>query len=125
NRFCLARSALGGAHRQFAITWIRASVPSLSGPKPSRTQEPNGRQLTRLLRARRERPCRRAAEQGDERPTFHSITSSARVSIVAGTSRLTALAALILITSSNRVGCTTGKSAGLAPSRMRPIYAPI
>ena len=32
-----------------------------------------------LLRARRERPCRRAAEQRDERaPAFHSITSSAR-----------------------------------------------
>src|SRR5262249_61436731 len=30
-----------------------------------------------LLRARRERPCRRAAEQRDERATFHSITSSA------------------------------------------------
>src|SRR5262249_57362674 len=32
-----------------------------------------------LLRARRERPCRRrAAEKGDEIAPFHSITSSAR-----------------------------------------------
>src|SRR5258708_38472763 len=31
-----------------------------------------------LLRARRQRPRRRAAEQRDEMPSFHSITSSAR-----------------------------------------------
>jgi hypothetical protein len=31
-----------------------------------------------LLRARRERPCRRAAESGDEFAPVHSITSSAR-----------------------------------------------
>src|SRR5712671_3750406 len=30
-----------------------------------------------LLRPRRERPCRRAAEQRDERAPLHSITSSA------------------------------------------------
>src|SRR5262249_52735782 len=42
-----------------------------------------------LLRARRERPrCRRAAEQRYElAPAHHSITSSARASSVAGTSR--------------------------------------
>src|SRR5262249_48070695 len=36
----------------------------------------------RLLRARRERPRRRAAEQSDERATLHSITSSASASRV-------------------------------------------
>src|SRR5262249_42187577 len=40
-----------------------------------------------LLRARRERPCRRAAEQRDELAAPHSITSSARASSVGGTSR--------------------------------------
>jgi hypothetical protein len=40
----------------------------------------------RLLRMRRERPRgRRAAEQRDELPPFHSITSSARASSVEGT----------------------------------------
>src|SRR5262245_53398436 len=34
----------------------------------------------RLLRARRERPRRRAAEQRDELASFHSITSSAMLS---------------------------------------------
>src|SRR5262249_58245619 len=51
----------------------------------------------RLLRVRRQRPRRCAAEQRDElaaaRPRVHSITSSARATTVAGTSRPSALAA--------------------------------
>ena len=74
-----------------------------------------------LLRARRERPRRRrAAEQRDELAPPHSITSSARASSVGGTSRPSALAVLRLMTSSNLVACTTGRSAGFAPLRMRP-----
>src|SRR5262249_39683981 len=72
-----------------------------------------------LLRPRRERPRRRAAEQRHERAPFHSITSSARATRVAGTSRPSALAAFRLSTNSNLVGCCTGRSAGLAPLRMR------
>ena len=57
-----------------------------------------------LLRARRERPRgRRAAEQRYELPPFHSITSSARASKVAGTSRPSAFAVARLITRSKRV----------------------
>src|SRR5262245_59165876 len=74
----------------------------------------------RLLRARRQRPRRRAAEQSDELAPSHSITSSARASRVEGTSRPSTLAAWALITSSNLLACMTGKSAGLAPLRMRP-----
>src|SRR5262245_40687838 len=56
-------------------------------------EEPDGRQLSRLLPARRERPRRRrAAEQRDECAASHSITSSARASNVAGTSMPSALA---------------------------------
>src|SRR5262245_30097660 len=77
----------------------------------------------RLLRAHRERPCCRAAEQRDEVATFHlrdhSITSSARASTVGGTSRPSALAVVRLMTSSSLVGCKTGKSAGFSPLRMR------
>src|SRR5438128_8385674 len=51
-------------------------------------------------------------------PPHHSITSSARASSVGGTSRPSALAVLRLITSSNVVGCSTGRSAGLAPLRI-------
>src|SRR5262245_56346681 len=72
-----------------------------------------------LLRPRRERPCRRAAEERDELASFHSITSSARASTVGGRSMLSALAALRLMTSSRLTGSCTGRSAGLAPLRIR------
>src|SRR6187399_2878784 len=49
----------------------------------------------------------------------HSITSSARASKVGGTSRLSALAVLRLITVSYFVGACTGRIAGLSPWRMR------
>src|SRR5262245_38485334 len=42
-----------------------------------RAQEPNGRQLAHLLRLRRERPRRRATEQGDEVSALHSMIPSA------------------------------------------------
>src|SRR6478736_1051933 len=45
----------------------------------------------------------------------YSITSSARASSVGGTSRPSALAVIRLITRSNLVGCTTGRSAVLSP----------
>ena len=51
---------------------------------------------------------------------LHSITSSAAASSVAGTVRPRVLAVLRLITSSNFVGCTIGRSAGFSPLRMRP-----
>src|SRR5262249_20787275 len=87
----------------------------------SAVEKPN-RRHRRLLRARRERPCcRRAAEKGDERATLHSITSSARASSEGGTVRPSMRAVCALMTSSNLLDCTTGKSAGLAPLRIRPV----
>src|SRR5262249_43630384 len=47
-------------------------------------EEPDHRH-PRLLRARRDRPRRRAAEQRYERAALHSITSSARPSSGSGT----------------------------------------
>ncbi len=52
----------------------------------------------------------------------HSITSSARCWRCKGTSRPSVLAVLRLITSSNLVGACTGRSAGLAPLKMRSTY---
>src|SRR5262249_21512010 len=76
----------------------------------------------RLLRARRDRPRRRrAAEQRDELAALHSITSSAATSSLSGTMRPSILAVWALITNSNLLACTTGRSAGLAPFRMRPV----
>src|ERR1700746_2274354 len=51
-----------------------------------------------LLRTRRERPRRHAAEKRDELAPCHSITSSARASSVTGTSRPSAFAVFTLIT---------------------------
>src|SRR5262249_39977187 len=88
-------------------------------PGSERRAEPDDRHR-RLLRARREPPRRRgAAEQRDELATLHSITSSARTSNDDGTSRPSALAVLRLRTVSYLVGACTGRSAALAPRRMR------
>jgi hypothetical protein len=51
---------------------------------------------------------------------LYSITSSVSASSLGGMSRPSTLAVLRLITSSNLVGCVTGKSAGLTPLRIRP-----
>jgi hypothetical protein len=59
---------------------------------------------------------RRANNGSVARP--HSITSSAVESSLSGTVRPNAFAILRLITNSNVVGCSTGKSAGLAPRRI-------
>jgi hypothetical protein len=53
---------------------------------------------------------------------FHSITSSALASRLAGIVRPSALAVLRLITSPYLVGACTGRSAGLAPFRSRSTY---
>src|SRR5262249_11857362 len=73
----------------------------------------------RLLRARRERPRRRAAEQRYELASFHSITSSARASSVGGTSMPSAFAVLSLMTNWNLVDDGPGRSRGRAPRKMR------
>ena len=52
----------------------------------------------------------------------HSITSSARTSNVGETVRPSVLAVLRFITSSNFVGCWTGRSAGFAPFKMASTY---
>src|SRR5262245_60774705 len=98
-------------------------LPNLIVVRGSCSDVSDARGLGRLLRARRERPrgCR-PAEERDERAALHSITSSARASSLAGTSRPSALAVLRLTCSSNLVGCCTGRSAAFAPLRMRSTY---
>src|SRR5215831_17156665 len=75
-----------------------------------------------LLRPRRQRPCRRAAEQGDElAPADHSITPVASASMVGGIAMPSAFAVLRLMAKSNLVDTSTGSSAGFSPLRMRPV----
>src|SRR5262245_19526813 len=73
----------------------------------------------RLLRAHRHRPCRhRAAEHRDElAPPDHSITSSARKRTDGEMVRSRDFAVLRFTTNSSFEGCSTGRSAGLAPLR--------
>src|SRR5262249_723840 len=115
-------AALGPA--EFAQSLHKGGDPFASCRTRALAQEADGRQPVSLLRARSKRPRCRAAEERDERAAVHSITSSAGASSVAGTSMPTALAVARLMTNSNLVGCTTGRSAGLAPLRMRPVYVP-
>src|SRR5215470_14928447 len=89
--------------------------------RPEAAEEADHRHR-RLLRARRERPRnRRAPEQRDDGAPVHSITSSAAASNLSGTTRPSILAVWALMTSSNLLACTTGRSDGFAPLRMRPV----
>ena len=58
-------------------------------------------------------------ERMQQKETY-SITSSAATSSLSGTVRPSILAVRALMTSSTLLDCTTGKSVGLAPLRMRP-----
>jgi hypothetical protein len=53
-----------------------------------------------------------------QQPERYSITLSASTMIESGIVRPSALAVLRLITNSNFVGCSTGRSAGFAPLRI-------
>jgi len=100
-------------------------VPEERAPRPSRRTIPASmlRDACCGLRARRERPHGRAAEQRDERAALHhSITSSARASTLSGNARPSVLAVLTLIVSSYLIGCCTGNSATFAPLRIRSTY---
>src|SRR5262249_11984039 len=81
-------------------------------------QHANAPHFLARLRAGRERPRRRAAEQRDELAPRHSITSSARARIPGGNVSPIALAVLRLTARSNLTGCSTGRSAGLVPCKI-------
>src|SRR4029078_11734258 len=74
-----------------------------------------------LLCPRRERQRGRDETRNEIAPS-HSITSAARASRVGGTLTPSALAVLRLMTSSNVVGCSTGRSAGFAPLSILSKY---
>jgi hypothetical protein len=76
-----------------------------------------------LFRARGEGPDRCTAEQRDKLPPSHSITSSAVASSEGGMVRPIAFAVLRLITNSNFVGCSTGRSPGFAPLKILSTYS--
>src|SRR4051794_21759682 len=75
-----------------------------------------------LLRPRPERPSGCGSKPKDDFPAPHSITSSARARRVGGIERLRALAVRRLMINSSFVGCSNGKSPGLAPAAIRWTY---
>ena len=109
---------------EFAQSLHKYSSPWAPDRSRGRTQKSDGRHLRRLLRTCSERPCGRATHQRDELASPHSITSSARASSVGGTMSPSALAVLRLTNSSTFVACWTGRSAGFAPARIRPLWMP-
>src|SRR5262245_1479184 len=69
-----------------------------------------------------ERPlCARSGCEQSQQGSAYSITSSAMLSNVGGTVMPSILAVWALMSSSNLVDCTTGRSAGFAPLRMRLV----
>ena len=75
---------------------------------------------TKLMR-RNELPlCANSVLTHRSKKHRYSITSSAVASSVGGTVRPSSFAVARLMTSSNFDACITGRSAGLAPLRMRP-----
>ena len=102
--------ARGGARREYADAAQRSRLPL-----PLRLR------LRPALHRKRDQPDPGGRGQGAEQatPALHSITSSARSSSDGGIVMPSALAVLRLMTSSNRVGCSMGRSAGRAPASMR------
>ena len=103
---------------QFAQPLQESDTPFTPSRARCGSQEPDRRQLVRLLRVRStKRPRCRAAEHCYELAPLHSITSSARPSSVSGKVMPSALAVSRLIASSTVVGCSTGTSLGLVPCK--------
>jgi hypothetical protein len=90
---------------------VSVSASPQSTDLVSRLSRPSSAITGRELMQQRLAPMRR-----------YSITSSARASSVGGTSRPRMRAVCALISISNLADCSTGKSAGLVPLRMRPTY---
>src|SRR5262249_24340143 len=99
---------------EFTQSLHKSSSPG-TPDRSVRAQEPDRRQLPRLLRACRQRPRRRAADERDELSSPHSITSSAATSRPGGTASPSAFAVFKLSVVSYLVGACTGRSAGAAP----------
>src|SRR5262249_36615291 len=108
---------------------LRLDVAQVAGPRPARIigrpvcfryQISDRSTLSCLLRPGGERRGKETAgKAGDERaPVHYSIPSSARPSSDCGIVKPRALAVLRLITKSNLLGCSTGRSAGFAPLRI-------
>src|SRR6202011_4826049 len=125
--------------RMTALHMLRSTISTVSAPASSsfRGSITHPTQPLCTLRVRRRRRLTQHSLPGGllgltwagltpaDRASFagafaYSITSSATESSAGGTVRPSILAVSALMTSSNLLACTTGRSAGLAPLRVRP-----
>src|SRR3989442_14948562 len=85
-----------------------------------RDQDTDPPHLPRLLRLGGEwrRECSENEPAKERSPVHHWMISSARTKIDCGMVSPSDFAVFMLMTSSNFVGCSTGRSAGLAPFRI-------
>src|SRR5437879_13027264 len=90
------------------------AAPRLGGGTLQEAMPQRRRHGDAARRAGRDQPCRRPPAVAPD----YWITWSARCSSDRGIVRPRAFAVLRLITSSNFVGCSTGRSPGLAPFRI-------
>src|SRR5262249_51665227 len=105
---------------QFLQSLQKCSDPSkrfriVRGRGHQHTDAPNA---LGLLRPRRQPTRHRGHEERDKPPSLHSMTWLANASSRSGTLRASTFAVVRLITSSNLVGCWTGRSDALAPLRI-------
>jgi hypothetical protein len=87
-----------------------AALPRKRAGQPAAEMADHRHRL--LLRSEGAQRDHRAADEEKQLAPPHSMTSSARARIDCGTVRPSAVAVLRLTTSSNLVGCSTGRSAG-------------
>src|SRR5205823_4448248 len=90
-------------------------------------KEPNPTHVLRLLRRGSERQCEKRARRCADKsaPVHHWITSSARSSSDCGIVKPSALAVLRLMTNSNLVGCSMGRSPGFVPLKILSTRAAV
>jgi hypothetical protein len=110
-----------GASRLRLPKWVQSSPAAMLSRRPKTF----GKQ-TESLQRRERRMCVMSglaqAQHTRGLRRSYSIISSARASSEGGMVRPSAFAVLRLTTSSNLVGCCTGRLAGSSPLRMRSMY---
>jgi hypothetical protein len=107
----------GLSENEIGCARISMMARSDAAPNKGRIQKRKTNRL-QIIKSSLQRTAREQMQQTTSANAAYSITSSARTSNEGGTVRPSALAVFMLMMSSNLVGCSTGRSAGLAPLRI-------